>query len=428
MTILVVGEGGREHAITWKLAQSARVDQIYAAPGSPGMAQLARCVDIAVNNFAGLAAFAQEKGIDLTVVGPEVPLAEGIVDHFQKLGLRIFGPTREAARIESDKDFALDLMHRHNIPTGDFRTCSNAEEARECIAEWGAPVVLKAIGLAAGKGVIICMTEEEALAAVDEILVDNAFGSAGDRCVIMEYLEGEEASIFGFTDGKDIVFLASAQDHKRIGEGDTGPNTGGMGAYAPPPLVTDELHDEIVNRIMIPTVKALQDEGCSYVGILYGGIICTKDGPKVIEFNCRLGDPEAQIVLPLLKSDLLDLIDACIDGTVADTIVDVDDRAAACVVLASEGYPVQYDIGHVISGMEAAEAMGDVFLFHAGTALKEGDIVTKGGRVLGVTAIGADVPEAIRRTYEAVEKIEFENRYFRKDIGYRALDRLATQA
>lgn len=428
MKILVVGSGGREHAIAWKIAQSPRVTQLFAAPGNPGMARQAECLDIGVDQLDNLISFAEAKEIDLTVVGPEAPLAAGIVDRFKEKGLPIFGPTQAAAQIESDKDFALDLMHRHNIPTGRFETHTDAESALHCLRDWGAPVVLKANGLAAGKGAIVCQTLEEAEHAVDQVMVQSTLGSAGDKLVVMEYLEGEEASIFGFTDGSDLVCLVPSQDHKPIGEGDTGPNTGGMGAYAPAPVVTPDLEREITERIMQPTVRALAQEGRPYTGILYGGIIFTAEGPKVIEFNCRLGDPEAQVILPLLKTDLVELLLAVNEGRLKDLTVEIEDRAAACVATASGGYPGSYETGLPISGIGEAEALGDVVLFHAGTRLENNQLLTSGGRVLGVTAIGDDIPAALQKAYDAVQKIEFKDIYYRKDIGYRALGHIEAHA
>ncbi len=424
MKILIVGAGGREHTFVWKIAQSPRVTRLYAAPGNAGMAQQAQCVDIASEDIDGLLAFAQQEGIDLTLIGPENPLADGIVDRFQESGLTIFGPTQAAAQIEADKEFALELMHKYGIPTGDYRSFTDPEAARACVREWDRPLYFKASGLAMGKGAIPCPTADAAFRAIEKVMVDRVFGAAGDKVVLMEWLEGEEASIFGFTDGEHIVCLVPSQDHKTIGEGDTGPNTGGMGAYAPAPVVTPELQQEIYDRIMQPTVQALAAEGRPYRGILYGGIILTPDGPKVIEFNCRLGDPEAQVVLPLLKTDLVDLLTGVCEGNLKDVSVEIDNRAATCVVIASGGYPGDYKKGYPISGINRAEAPDDVVLFHAGTAGNDGRFVTNGGRILGVTALGNNIPASIQRAYQAVEKIEFKDMYCRKDIGHRALARL----
>ena len=421
MKLLVVGRGGREHAFVWKLAQSNKITRLYAAPGSPGMAQYAECVNISDSDLNGLADFAQREGIDISVIGPEAPLADGIVDIFTERGLAVFGPTQAAAQIEADKDFALELMHKYDIPTGDYETFVDAETARERLREWQHPLYLKVSGLAAGKGAIYCETLQDSYKTVDEVMVQRAFGASGDKLVAMELLEGEEASIFGFSDGENIVCVVPSQDHKTIGEGDVGLNTGGMGAYAPAPVVTPELFDDIVQRIMKRTVQALAQEGRPYKGILYGGIIVTADGPKVIEFNCRMGDPETQVVLPLIKTDFVDIIEAVCNGSVAGLDIELDNRAATCVVMASGGYPEAYDTGFPISGIDRAEASGDVIVFHAGTGRKDGQLVTNGGRVIGVTAIGDTIKSSIDRTYEAVGKIDFDNAYFRRDIGHRAL-------
>jgi phosphoribosylamine--glycine ligase len=424
MKVLIVGKGGREHTFAWKIAQSPKVSRLFAAPGNPGMAEQATCVDIGVDDLDGLVAFAQRERIDLTVVGPEDPLANGLTDRFEAVGLRVFGPSRRAAQIEADKDFALRIMHKYGIPTGQYRTFTDPDTARGFVKDWGAPVVLKAAGLAAGKGALVCYSVDEALRAVDRVLVDREFGAAGDKLVLMEYLEGEEASITGFTDGEHVVCIVPSQDHKTIGEGDTGPNTGGMGAYAPAPVVTQEVQTAILERVMLPTVKALAAEGRPYKGILYGGLIITETGPRVIEFNCRLGDPEAQVVLPLLKTDLVDIIEAVFEGTLEDLKIELDNRAATCVVLASGGYPGEYETGFEISGLDEAEALDDVLVFHAGTSRDEGATVTNGGRVLGVTAIGQNIQASVNRAYEAIEKVQFDNVYYRRDIGYRTLERL----
>lgn len=424
MKVLLVGKGGRENAIAWKIAQSPRLTQLYCAPGSRGMARYGECREIDVMEIDGQIGYAKEMAVDLVVIGPENPLEAGITDRFEEAGFKTFGPSAAAARIETDKVFALDLMHRYGIPTGSFATFTDPELACEYIRERGAPVVLKAAGLAAGKGVIVAKTLEHALGGVDEILVDAAFGAAGARLVVMEYLDGEEASIFGFTDGKDLVYAVSSQDHKRIGEGETGPNTGGMGAYAPAPVVTPEREQEIYDTIMKPTVDALAAEGTPFKGILYGGIILTAKGPQVIEFNCRLGDPEAQVVLPLLKTDILDIFEAGVNGTMGDVRIENEDGAACCVVMASDGYPAMCESGFPIYGTEEAEAIGDVIVFHAGTEYRGGRLLTGGGRVLGVSGIDRDIPSAIDRAYRAVDTISFENQYARRDIGFRALDRL----
>ncbi len=424
MKVLLVGKGGRENAIAWKIAQSPRLTKLYCAPGSAGMARYGECRDINVMDIDGQIAYAKEVAADLVVIGPENPLEAGIADRFEEEGFKVFGPSAAAARIETDKDFALSLMHKYDIPTGAFETFTDPAAAKAYVSEQGAPIVLKAAGLAAGKGVIVATTLDEALAAVDEILVDAAFGAAGARLVVMEFLDGEEASIFGFTDGKDLVYSVSSQDHKRIGEGDTGPNTGGMGAYGPAPVVTPELEQEIYDRIMKPTVDAMAAEGAPFKGILYGGIIFTDKGPQVIEFNCRLGDPEAQVVLPLMKTDILDIFEAGVNGTIADIEIELDDGAACCIVMASDGYPAKYEQGFPIYGIDDAEALGDVTVFHAGTDSREGQLLTAGGRVLAVTGADRDIKSAIDRAYKAVVAITFENQYIRRDIGFRALARL----
>lgn len=421
MKLLVVGRGGREHAFVWKLAQSNKITGLYAAPGSPGMAQYAECVDISDSDLNGLADFAQREGIDISIIGPEAPLADGIVDIFTERGLAACGPTQAAAQIEADKDFALELMHKYDIPTGAYETFFDAETARERLREWQHPLYLKVSGLAAGKGAIYCETLQDSYKTVDEVMVQRAFGASGDKLVAMELLEGEEASIFGFSDGENIVCVVPSQDHKTIGEGDVGLNTGGMGAYAPAPIITPELFDDIVERIMKRTVHALAREGCPFKGILYGGIIVTADGPRVIEFNCRMGDPETQVVLPLIKTDFVDIIEAVCNGSVADLDIELDNRAATCVVMASGGYPEAYDTGFPISGIDLAEAPGDVIVFHAGTGRKDGQLVTNGGRILGVTAMGDTIKSSIDCVYEAVGKIDFDKAYFRRDIGHRVL-------
>ncbi|MGA1196923.1 MAG: phosphoribosylamine--glycine ligase [Candidatus Latescibacterota bacterium] len=421
MKVLVVGKGGREHAFVWKLAQSSKITKLYAAPGNPGMAQHAECVNITDSDIEGLADFAQKENIDITIIGPEGPLDAGIVDCFEARGLTVFGPTQKAAQIEADKDFALELMHKYKVPTAPFETYTDAETAKRQLKEWQHPLYLKVSGLAAGKGAIYCKDLEASYKTVDEVLVDHKFGTSGDKLVAMGLLEGEEASIFGFTDGKDIVCIVPAQDHKTIGEGDTGLNTGGMGAYAPAPIITPELFDDIVERVMKRTVDALAKEGRPYKGILYGGIIVTKDGPQVIEFNCRMGDPETQAVLSLMKTDLMDVVTAVCNGTVADLDIELDTRAATTVVMASGGYPVAHKVGFPISGIEDAEALNDVTVFHAGTNIKDGQLVTDGGRVLAINAVGNDIKASIDKAYEAVSKISFKDHYYRRDIGHRAI-------
>lgn len=422
MRILVVGSGGREHALVWKLAKSQRVEKIYCIPGNPGISQIAECVDISIQDNAALLRFAQEKGVGLTVVGPELPLANGVVDLFEKNGLKIFGPTQAAAQIEGSKAFAKSLMQKYNIPTAHFAVFTEPEAAKAYLKQQGAPVVVKADGLAAGKGVVVAMTLDEALAAVDMIMCDYAFGEAGARVVIEEFMQGEEASLLTFTDGYTVVPMASAQDHKRVFDADQGPNTGGMGAYAPAPVVTTQLLDQIQREILQPTVDAMRQEGIVYRGCLYAGLMITADGPKVVEFNARFGDPETQVVLPLLDSDLVTVMEACIDRKLADTEVKWKDEAAVCVVLAAGGYPGEYKKGNVITGLDQAETGGAV-VFHAGTANRLDAVVTNGGRVLGVTAFDKDVLKAIEKAYAAIGKIKFAGMHFRKDIAHRVIAR-----
>lgn len=420
MRVLVIGSGGREHALVWKLASSPRVEKVYCVPGNPGISKIAHCVQLDTNDNFAMIRFAVENKVDLTVVGPEAPLANGIVDAFAKEGLKIFGPSKAAAQIEGSKAFAKDLMKKYNIPTAGFEVFTEAAAAKEYIKQHGAPVVVKADGLAAGKGVIVAMTLDEALNAIDAIMCDKAFGSAGSQVVVEDYLTGEEASLLAFTDGKTIVPMVAAQDHKRIYDGDKGPNTGGMGAYAPAPVVNDEIRQKVMTDVLKPIIAAMANEGCPYKGCLYAGLMITEDGPKVIEFNARFGDPETQVVLPLLESDLTVIMEACIDGTLCKTEVEWQSGAAVCVVLAAQGYPSAYRKGDVINGIEQAEQQG-ALVFHAGTKLSDGHIVTNGGRVLGVTAVASDLVNAIKKTYEAVNDIDFKDVQYRRDIAHRAL-------
>ncbi len=422
MRVLVIGGGGREHALVWKLAQSSRVEKIYCVPGNPGISQIAQCVSMDIMNNKEMVSFALENKIDLTVVGPEAPLTNGIVDAFTASGLRIFGPSGAAARIEGSKAFAKELMKKYNIPTARFEVFTNAEAAKEYIRQCGAPVVVKADGLAAGKGVIVAMTLDEALAAVDAIMCDKAFGQAGNQVVIEEFLEGEEASLLAFTDGRIVVPMVAAQDHKRIYDGDCGPNTGGMGAYAPAPVITDEIRGQVVRQILQPTIDAMREEGCPYRGCLYAGLMLTTEGPKVIEFNARFGDPETQVVLPLLNSDLAEIMEACIDNELANLEIRWKTGSAVCVVLAAQGYPSSVRKGDVITGIEKAENK-EACVFHAGTAFKDGEVVSNGGRVLGVTALANDIVSAVKKAYSAVEDIKFDGMQYRKDIAHRAIHR-----
>ncbi|MDO7788414.1 phosphoribosylamine--glycine ligase [Desulforamulus aquiferis] len=425
MKILVVGGGGREHALVWKLRQSPRVTQVYCAPGNAGISQMATCINIQAGDVYGLLDFAKGEGIDLTVVGPEIPLTNGIVDIFEKEGLRVFGPSRVAAEIEGSKALAKDIMDKYNIPTARYATFENPEEAKEYVQKYGAPCVVKADGLAAGKGVIVAMDDETALAAVDIIMAQRIFGQAGDRVVIEEFLQGEEVSVLAFVEGDTIIPMISSQDHKRVGDNDTGPNTGGMGAYAPAPVYTEELAKVVERDILRPTVKAMASEGRNYRGVLYAGLMITPQGPKVLEFNARFGDPETQPVLSLLETDLVDIIDAILENRLAQQEVKWKDGASVCVVMAAGGYPGKYLKGQEIKGLD--QAREGVEVFHAGTTTKDGKVVTDGGRVLGVTAIGKDIPEAIQRVYQAVESINFQGAHYRKDIAQRAVKRLGVE-
>ncbi len=428
MRVLVVGGGGREHALAWKIAQSPRVDRVYVAPGNAGTALVAENVPIGAEDVEALAGFAERERIDLTVVGPEAPLVLGIADRFRERGLRVFGPSAAAARLEGSKAFAKAVMERYGVPTAGYREFTDPEAARAHVRRQGAPVVVKADGLAAGKGVTVARTVEEALAAVDAIMVDRAFGEAGARVIVEECLEGEEASFLAFCDGRRVLPMASSQDHKPVFDGDEGPNTGGMGAYSPAPVVTPELFDEIMETVMRPVVEGLAGDGIPYVGVLYAGLMIRDGRPKVLEFNCRFGDPECQPIVVRMKGDLVPVLEACIDGELDRVGLEWDPRAAVCVVMASGGYPGSYRKGIEIRGLEEAAALEDVVVFHAGTR-REGDrVVTAGGRVLGVTALGDDIPAAIRRAYEAVERISWEGAHYRRDIGRKALRHLGVTA
>ena len=423
MKILVIGGGGREHTLVWKISQSPLVDKIYCAPGNPGIAELAECVHIGAEEITALCEFAQAEEVDLTVVGPEVPLTMGIVDMFQAAGLEIFGPNKAAAQIEGSKGFSKDLMARYNIPTAAYQSFTDHAQAVAYICKQGAPIVVKADGLAAGKGVIVAMTEEQALAAVDDIMLDQVFGDAGASVVIEEFMDGEEASFFAFTDGKNILPLASSQDHKRVNDNDEGPNTGGMGAYSPAPVVTDELYQVIVDTIVKPTVDGMAEDGCPYSGILYVGLMIKDGKPRVVEYNARFGDPEAQPLLMRMKSDIVPVLQACARGKLEQDCIEWYDKAAVCVVMASGGYPAAYEKGLPISGLDQAAKIADLMVFHAGTALKDGHIVNQGGRVLGVTALGDTVRDAIDKAYVGVKVIYWDNVHYRNDIGARALNR-----
>ncbi len=425
MRVLVVGAGGREHSLVWKLKQSQRVTHIYAAPGNAGIAELAECTDLNASEIRRLADFAGRKSIDLTVVGPELPLTLGIVDEFESRGLRVVGASRQAAILEGSKVFAKRLMKKYKIPTGFFQTFYRSDDAKRYIQDVGAPVVVKADGLAAGKGVVVCRSVDEATDTVKRIMEDRVFGDAGEKVVVEEFLTGEEVSFLAFTDGQTVLPMPSSQDHKPVNDDDRGPNTGGMGAYSPAPLVTPEVHQKIMDRIMIPTVKAMAAEGRPYRGILYAGLMIKDGEPKVLEFNARFGDPEAQPLLMQMESDLVPILEALAEGRLHDVAIRWRPEAAVCVVMAAGGYPGPYDTGKVITGLRSAARLKDVMVFHAGTALVGGKIVTSGGRVLGVTAIGTDVSEAMRRAYRAVERIRWDGVHYRTDIGRKALTREA---
>jgi len=427
MKILVIGGGGREHALVWKIAQSPKVKKVFCAPGNAGITgRKVTCVPISASDIDGLLAFALEKKIDLTAVGPEDPLARGLTDRFEAAGLRVFGASQKAAAIEYSKSFSKDLMLKYGIPTAWGEAFTSYKKAEAYIKKMGAPIVVKADGLAAGKGVIVCQTVKEAIAALKSIMVKKDFGDAGSKVVVEECLVGEEASFLAFTDGKTVIPLPSSQDHKPIYDNDKGPNTGGVGAYSPAPIVDPYMHKRIMNEIMIPTVKAMAAEGCPYKGVLYAGLMIAGDQIKVLEFNGRFGDPEAQPLLMRLKNDLVPVMEAVIDGTLDQATLEIDERVTVCVVMAAGGYPRSYKKGHPISGLKAAARMKDVMVFHAGTALKNNKIVANGGRVLGVTALGDTVENAIKKAYKAVKKISWSKVQYRSDIGKKALVRFAT--
>ncbi len=425
MKILVIGSGGREHALAWSAARSEAVTAVYVAPGNAGTAREPKCenVPFAVNDFDGLAGFAEAEGVALTIVGPEAPLVDGVVDFFTARGLRCFGPSGKAAQLEGSKSFTKDFLARHGIPTAEYQTFEDLDAAKAYVAEKGAPIVVKADGLAAGKGVVVAGTEAEANAALEDMLAGGAFGNAGARVVIEEFLAGEEASFICLCDGKTAVPFATSQDHKAALDGDKGPNTGGMGAYSPAPVVTPEVHERVMEEVIEPTIRGMAADGAPYTGFLYAGLMITADGtPKVIEFNCRFGDPEAQPVLMRLQSDLVTLCNQAIDGVLEGVSLAWDDRASLGVVMAAGGYPGSYGKGDVIHGLEAAPT-DDLKTFHAGTLEDNGAVVTNGGRVLCVVGLGEDVAAAQRRAYEGVAAIDWRDHYFRKDIGYRAINR-----
>ena len=423
MKVLIVGSGGREHAIAWKVAQSKKVDKIYCAPGNAGISEVAECVPIGAMEFDKLVAFAKEKEIDLTVIGMDDPLVGGIVDVFEKEGLRVFGPRKNAAILEGSKAFSKDLMKKYHIPTAAYETFTDPEKALEYLETAKMPIVLKADGLALGKGVLICKTLEEAKEGVKTLMMDKKFGSAGDEIVIEEFMTGREVSVLSFVDGNIVKIMSSAQDHKRAKDGDQGLNTGGMGNFSPSPFYTEEVDEFCKKYIYQPTVDAMKAEGRPFKGVIFFGLMLTPEGPKVLEYNARFGDPEAQVVLPRLENDIVDVFEACIDGTLDKVDLKFDnDRATVCVILASDGYPVEYKKGFPIEGLEKFKGKDDYYVFHSGTKFNDkGQIVTNGGRVLGVTATGKDLKEARKKAYEATEWVSFENKYMRHDIG-RAID------
>ena len=422
MKLLVIGSGGREHALAWRLAKTSGVQKIFVAPGNAGTAREAEVENVNITNPDALADFAEQQGVHLTVVGPEAPLAAGVVNVFRARGLKIFGPTREAAQLESSKDFAKRFMARHNIPTAAFATFTDIAAAHAYVEQQGAPIVIKADGLAAGKGVVVAMTLDEAHSAIDDMLSGNKLGDAGSRVVIEEFLDGEEASFIVMVDGKNVLALASSQDHKRIGDGDTGPNTGGMGAYSPAPVVTPAIHAKAMREIILPTVRGMAADGIPYTGFLYAGLMIGKDGSvKTVEFNCRMGDPETQPIMMRLKSDLLVLLEHAVSGKLDQIEAEWDRRVALGVVLAAANYPETPRKGDVISGLPAESE--DVHVFHAGSELKDGKVVTSGGRVLCVTALGDNVKQAQKLAYDALLGIHFDGMQYRRDIGYRAITR-----
>jgi phosphoribosylamine--glycine ligase len=420
--VLVIGGGGREHALVWKISQSPKVTKIFAAPGNAGIAQLAECAPIRAEDIPGLLSFAKARAIDLTIVGPEGPLSIGIVDEFSKAGLRVFGPSGKAAELEASKKFSKNLMKKYHIPSAEYGVFTERASAEAYVREKGAPIVVKADGLAAGKGVIVAETVDEAVKALDLIMVQRAFGNAGDRVVIEEFLKGEEASFMAFTDGKTVVPMASSQDHKRVFNGDKGPNTGGMGAYSPAPIVTKQLEGQVMKTIMVPTVRAMEQEGRLFKGVLYAGLMIKNNAAKVLEFNARFGDPETQPIMMRLDTDLVDIIQAIIDGNLSKVDIKWKAESAVCIVMASGGYPGQYEKGKELKGLENVSKRAKVMVFHAGTALKDGKAVTDGGRVLGVTGLGPVIASAIDNAYAAVREISFDGAHYRRDIGARALE------
>jgi phosphoribosylamine---glycine ligase len=421
MDILVIGSGGREHAMCWALSKSKRQPKLYCAPGNAGIAQLAECVEIKAEDIPGLVKWCQDHKPSLVVIGPEVPLCMGLADELLKEGFQVFGPTKDGAQMEGSKDFTKKILLDNHIPTAKAGIFTDYEKALAYLRSQGAPIVIKADGLAAGKGVTVCETLEQAEAALEESMKKKVFGDAGSKVVIEEFLEGEEASILAFVDGESIVPMVSAQDHKRVFEGDQGPNTGGMGAYSPAPVVTEKLNEEILEKILKPTMAALKRMGITYKGVLYAGLMITKDGPKVIEYNCRFGDPETQVILPRLKTDFVNICMAVAQDKLSHLKIEWDESPSACVVMASEGYPGSYPKGKVIEGLEKAAENPDTYVFHAGTVLEGGKVVTSGGRVLCVTGVGKTLQQALEKAYRTVRDIRFEGAHYRRDIAWRAL-------
>ena len=423
MKVLVVGSGGREHALVWKIAQSPMVKKVYCTPGNPGISEIAECVDIDAENIEGLYNFALKKKIDLTVVGPEDVLVAGIVDRFKDGHLNIFGPNKRASVIEGSKVYAKTIMKKYGIPTADFKVFDDLKYAKKHISTCDFPLVIKADGLAKGKGVFVCKTLEEADRHIDDIMKEKIFGYAGERIVIEEFLSGEEVSILAITDGKTIVPLSSVQDHKAVYEGDKGPNTGGMGAYSPVPFVTDDLQSSIEENILVPIVHALKKENRPYKGVIYAGLMITNAGPKVLEFNARFGDPETQVLLMRMKSDLVPLLLSTVKNNIEEVEIEWHDGVSVCVIMASKGYPDKYEKGLPIFGLEAVKSVNNIQVFHAGTAIKDGKVVTNGGRVLGVTILERDLEKAQKNVYEAIKKLSFDGAYYRKDIGTKAINK-----
>jgi phosphoribosylamine--glycine ligase len=423
LRILIVGSGGREHALAWKLIQSPHVDKIFAAPGNGGTALIAENVPVSDDDIPGLTALAREKNVDLVVTGPELPLVLGLKDALDREGIACFGPGAFAAQLEGSKAFAKTVMREAGVPTADFRVFDDYDEAKAHVNERPAPMVVKADGLAAGKGVIVCKTREEALDALDQCMVEKNFGEAGERVVVEDALEGEEASFLAFCDGDEVLIMPSSQDHKPVGEGDTGPNTGGMGAYSPAPVLPESDYEKTANLVIRPIIRALSEAGSPFAGVLYAGLMYTAEGPMVLEYNVRFGDPECQPLMARLDSDLAELMMACVEGRLAEVRAEWKDDTSICVVMAADGYPGKYPKGMEISGLDEAEDVPGVTVFQAGTKLEGGKIVSSGGRILGVTALGADLADAGDKAYRAVEKINFENSYYRRDIGEKGLKR-----